>query len=165
MPDTTPRGIEYPLSGEGPRVAQLKKIADTTDDAITNALAGLTARKTWTPAWSQSDGATLAIGNGTIGGWYSELGPLVIAGLFMKRGSTTNVGSSPNAYIWSLPTNSALWERLHGGGAAKGQPVGVVPVGVGFFGLSGTGGRIGAAWPGSWAVGDIISASLVYWKS
>ena len=156
----------YPDDNTYPEAAQLKQMADTTEAAIQAFLTGALARKTYSPVWSQDSGATLAINDGNLWGWYAEIGPLVVTGLRMGRGANTNLGSGP--YRFSLPVPNLTWYMMWGSAMVQSTPA--TPVGINSdatrFGISMPGGaRVSNTNPGGWAAGQILSALVVYWRA
>ena len=125
--------------------------------------ASLGVRLSYTPTWSQSDGQTLQINNGSLTGRYMRLGKLVLGGGILTRGSNTNQGSS--AYILGLPSPAAAYNLVWGAGQAKSHAVGVIGVGTAAIGLVGNGVRVSHTWPGSWATGEIISWQFMYFEA
>lgn len=69
----------------------------------------------YTPVWSQSNGAVLEIGNGTLTGRYKRIGKTVQWMVYWERGSTTQVGTTGQKYIFSLPPVEPRAWNQHGG--------------------------------------------------
>ncbi|MGN8690011.1 hypothetical protein ACTND8_08925 [Atopobiaceae bacterium HCP3S3_F7] len=115
-------------------------------------------------AWSQSDGTTLSIGNGTLEGRWMQVGRLVHASVSMGRGSTTHVGSA--AWVWSMPVNARAWAMVAGvGWLARGgseYPLTVRPVGPGRVAALIPSGRLSNNNPGGWASGDSLFFTMTY---
>lgn len=115
-------------------------------------------------AWSQSDGANLSIGNGTLEGRWMQVGRLVHASVSMVRGSTTNIGSA--AWVWSMPVNARAWTMVAGvGWLARGgseYPLTVRPPAPGRVALLNPSGRLSNTNPGGWAAGDSLFFTMTY---
>lgn len=160
MPTTPILGLPYPAPSDPPDVpTDLRELAE--------ALEGGLIGKNYSPAWSQDDGSSLAIGNGTLAGRYWRIADLVIANVQMTRGSTTNTGTG--AYRWTapVPMSAAGILACHGSGrvnAAAVTPVVAGSPGSGFLCAYRTsdGTRIGSATPGSWAAGHVIAFTVLY---
>lgn len=125
--------------------------------------ANLGTRQAYTPVWSQSDGNALSIGNGTLTGLYTRIGKLVVGGVTLVRGTTTNHGTA--FYAFSLPSNSVAYQQVWGAGSAKDYAVGVVGIAAGAVGLVGQNQRVSATWPGGWAAGNTISFFFAYMEA
>lgn len=182
MGNTTPnKNLPYPVTTDFARVpADVRNLASTLDaslvsmdqtdseldDRITALETSIGTRQTYTPRWYQSNGATLGIGNGSITGWYSTIGPLAFVGMSMTRGSTTNVGAAGNYYLWSLPDglNSSSFIMTWGAGIAAYRAATIDVIGAGAIVLVNDVGRIGMDNPGGWVVGHPIRFMATYWR-
>lgn len=121
---------------------------------------------TYTVDWSQSGGAGLSIGSGTLTGRYQKLGRTLRGKVTLIRAADTNVGS--NAYIFSLPEN-AFDFRVTGTGfctrGAADYPVTVRGIGASAVCLLDSGkpaSRIAYNNPSGWTTGDQISFDFQY---
>ena len=133
---------------------------------------GLDARfGAWTsysPTWTQSDGSTLVLNDGTITGRYKRLGQLVVGNILLVRGADSNVGTTH--WIFGLPPVAPKDYRMLGGGFSmmRGGAFyggGVFPVSSSAIGaIVGDLGRVGGTIPTSntHAAGDWYSLQFVY---
>lgn len=150
------------------------------DRAYWSDIADETAWTSGTPAWAQSGGAALNIGNGTLTMRYKRIDPgaskTIHLRLELVRGSTSNSGS--NTYAWTLPAGWPTFRtfRITGTGAVYLAAGTIAPCVA--YGITGdtfvlaytkTEARVGNQAGGSghptlgaWAVNDAIVADLVY---
>ena len=166
MPETDNFQLWYPDPNSTPGPGQLRDMQTSVDTALNTVLTTRLARKTYSPVWSQDSGATLAISDGNLWGWYAEVGSLVVCGLRMSRGANTNLGSGP--YRWSLPVPNLTWYMMWGAAMVQSTPA--TPVGINSdatrFGITmPNGARVSNTNPGGWAAGQILSALVVYWRA
>ena len=98
------------------------------------------ASGTWTPAWSTATGSAVPrYGNATVSAFYFQLGKMVLYGIDILFGSTTNFGSSPTTadnWTFSLPVTCAF--------SGSGRTVGTA-----VFTRSNTEMMMGYAYPGT----------------
>lgn len=124
--------------------------------------------QTFTPAWSQSGGTGLSIGNGTLEGRYVQIGRFVAFHILLVRGSTTNLGTA--SYVWTGPPPPAVTAQQSPGsamcsvGGAFKQGVLRMPSSTTFAVLRPDDSGLGPS-SFAWAAGDWISLSGVYLSS
>lgn len=165
MPTTPNFLLRYPTLADANDVpADLQRLASDTDAAIKRPYDAI--RKAYSPysvVWS--GGSTLSIGNGTLSGHFLHHGYTVFYKIRLERGSTTNLGSGP--YTFTLPMPAVHFREVSGSGYSTrggngGLPLTAMGVASGSIGLLGPAGRIDQDYPGSWAVGDIITVAGSY---
>lgn len=121
----------------------------------------------YTPTWSQSDGAILSVGSGTLVGRYRRQGKTVFAQIRLERAADSNIGSGN--WIFSLPpVTPRAWNMVGGGFAAARNgnwyggavfPVSSTSVGA----IVGDLGRVSTGIPSAThAAGDWYSLQIVY---
>lgn len=83
-------------------------------NALVDGLDGLfSAWREYRPVWSQSSGAVLSVGSGTLDGSYLRLGQLVVGTVRLITAADTNKGSGP--WIFSLPpVTPKSWSLVQG---------------------------------------------------
>lgn len=131
---------------------------------------------TYTPTWS-STGTAVALGNGTIVGYYAKVGRLVTVKLSLDPGSTTNYGTGN--YIFTLPfaasvagipaggfAHSGTWSMYNAGNGTFYTAIAVIQQGSpsSFVGLvSGSASFFGQANPATFSgAGSHFQATLTY---
>jgi hypothetical protein len=119
--------------------------------------------------WTQSDGSTLAIVDGSLVGRYQQIGKTVHVRIVWTRGATTNVGTAGQYWRFTLPVAPSTYQQVGSGVYYRGA--GPYPCTVGFVNgtyiyvmqsFSATGARLGTSTPGAWASGDWIALNLTY---
>lgn len=130
----------------------------------------------YTPTWS-STGTAVALGNGTIVGYYSKVGRLVTVKISLDTGSTTTYGTGN--YTFTLPlaasvtgipaggfAHSGVWSMYNAGNATFYTAVAVIQQGSpsSFVGLvSGSASFFGATTPATFSgSGSHFQATLTY---
>ena len=127
--------------------------------------------KSYTTAWTNGPGGGgLAIGSGTLEGFYIQVGDLVHYYVRLGRASDTNLGTT--GYAFTLPVDPASFQNALGAGTVQRSGSGMPFVVMGTGGstvvlvIPGTsttfGTRVGSANPGSWAAGDVIAFGGTY---
>lgn len=110
MPQTTISQIPYPtLTDANNPPEHIQALAEWIDPYVQPQV------QTYAPAWTQSGGTGLSIGNGTLTGEYVIIGKTCHYRILLTRGSTTNLGTA--SYLWSLPP---VAPASGGGGGAAG---------------------------------------------
>lgn len=127
------------------------------------AAVGITGWTAYTATWTSS-GTPPAIGNGSVGGRYCQVGKLYVAQFLMQTGSTTTYGTG--TYYWATPVTLATTFRQTGSLQVTDSSAGTV-----FFGSwevpttttlqaymehATATGAVTATNPMTWATGDTI---------
>lgn len=63
---------------------------------------------TYTPTWDAATGTGPTLGNGTIAGYYADLGDVLLVRVSLKMGSTTTYGDDTNDWRFSLPATYTI---------------------------------------------------------
>jgi len=171
MADTTPvYGFPYQELADAPNGALLgQDLAEAVETELVrvDALLDATDWTAYTPTWKSGAGGTdIAIGNGTIAGFWTRLPNRVIhATIKIVRGSTTNVGTT--YYAFGLPVAPADILAVSGTGEVLNVTTHLTRIAVGQSGseivlVDMAGVPVSNAAPVAWASGHRISISIVY---
>lgn len=128
-----------------------------------------TTTQSYTPTWA---GGTVAIGNGTLTGTYSQIGKQCVLNIRLVGGSTTNWGGA-TAWTFALPLTAAADSVSYTGialildsGTGFHSAVAYVTSGGTTISLypttANTPGAFTSTAPITWATSDEINLSLVY---
>lgn len=122
----------------------------------------------YTPEWSNSAGAILGIGNGSITGRYRKIGRTVHLKVLMTLGSSSGQGASGNYFRWKLPV-AAEWPMTGSGLIVKASnaqyPCVAFTPSMDYIQLNSTlaaTSKIGVGVPVSWGNGDKFVFSVTY---
>lgn len=121
----------------------------------------------FTPTWRDGNGTVLQVNNGSITGRYQIVGKTIRFGVFMQRGSNSQLGASTTiGYTWDVPGGASLASvNLVGGtgfvynnGATTRIPCLLEAVTGSRVALTNatSGSRIDTNTPGSWQASDTI---------
>lgn len=61
----------------------------------------------YTPTWTETAGVQPSLGNGSLTGFYYQLGKFVVCTIKLIAGTTTTFGNSSNVWLFSLPVTAA----------------------------------------------------------
>jgi hypothetical protein len=171
MAGTTPvYGLRYQELSDPPHGPNLgQQLALDVEDELVR-LDGLLDASDYTayvPTWKSGAGGTdMAIGNGSIAGFWTRLpNRLIHATIKIVRGSTTNVGTT--YYAFGLPVAPADIAAISGTGEVLNGTTHLTRVCVGQSGseivlVDMAGAPVSSSAPVAWAAGHRISLSIVY---
>jgi hypothetical protein len=122
----------------------------------------------YTPVWSSYSAPNPVLGNGTIAGSYATINGLTYFQVRLTMGSTTTYGTATN-WTLSLPSAIVNFTFLASGRAVDASTGASFLIGHGVGGTTSSNfipiaptSSIGASYPFTWAVGDILEINGVY---
>lgn len=118
---------------------------------------------TYPVRWSQLNGTTLFIEDGTLTGRYTRIGKTVMGNIAWIKGASSNNGSE--AYVFQTPTNPRAWKELHGYGMVRDTiPVTVYAVSTDgkMVLVNSAGARISNTVPGNLVAGNEMRIFFTY---
>lgn len=143
--------------------------ANLTTAGGANLVSYIYTSTTYTPVWS---GGSVAIGNGSLTGFYQKIGRLVHVQIYLVGGTTTNWGGA-TAWSFSIPFTVATGSRVFLGPAqgldlGTGFYTGLASAGAGSGTVQVTGaaenaaGQYNSTSPFAWGASDTLSISFIY---
>lgn len=137
--------------------------ASLLNQEVRDPLTGLQAAWTaYTPTWTAAT-SNPTLGNGSLVGFWLQVGKLTFFRLKLTIGSTTNLGSG--AYSWSLPATAAasfagIGAFITKSGASTFSACGAMTDGTGAnMQAVSASGRVSGTVPSAWATGDTLAIS------